>query len=48
MNAGIAAAEGEYIGILEPDDYLKPTMYEKLYEVARKTSLISFAQIITA
>ncbi len=39
MNAGIAAAEGEYIGILEPDDYLKPTMYEKLYEVARKNEL---------
>ena len=39
MNAGFAAAEGEYIGILEPDDYLKPTMYEKLYEVARKNEL---------
>lgn len=30
MNDGIAAARGEWIAILEPDDYVLPDMYEKL------------------
>ena len=30
MNVGINNAAGEYVGILEPDDYLKPEMFEKL------------------
>ena len=39
MNIGIASATGEYIGILEPDDYLQPTMYEKLYGTAKQLDL---------
>ena len=34
MNVGINNAAGEYVGILEPDDYLKPEMFEKLYNRA--------------
>ncbi|WP_251198084.1 glycosyltransferase [Anaerotardibacter muris] len=30
MNDGIAAARGQWIAILEPDDYVLPDMYEKL------------------
>ena len=33
MNLGIAAAEGEYVGILETDDYVEEDMYESLYEL---------------
>lgn len=39
MNSGIAASAGEYIGILEPDDYILPTMIEKLYSVAKQEDL---------
>lgn len=39
MNVGISACSGEYIGILEPDDYLKPTMYETLYRNAKAHDL---------
>ncbi len=39
MNTGIAAANGEYIGILEPDDYIMPDMYEVLYSRASKDNL---------
>lgn len=39
MNTGIAAAEGDYIGIVEPDDYIKPTMYERLYRAAAENHL---------
>lgn len=34
MNIGIDAAKGEYIGIVEPDDYVMEEMYEKLYYTA--------------
>lgn len=34
MNQGIKLARGEYIGILEPDDYLEPNAFEKLYQLA--------------
>ena len=34
MNKGIEKATGKYIGILEPDDYILPTMLEKLYRRA--------------
>lgn len=34
MNQGIKAAHGEYIGILEPDDYIDTDAYAKLYQLA--------------
>lgn len=34
MNQGIKLAHGEYIGILEPDDYLEINAFEKLYQLA--------------
>lgn len=33
-NLGIDMAGGEYIGIVEPDDYIELDMYERLYEAA--------------
>ncbi len=39
MNAGIDRASGEYLGILEPDDYVSLTMYEDLYETAKNYHL---------
>lgn len=36
MNRGLFAASGEYIGILEPDDFADPEMYERLYYTATK------------
>lgn len=36
MNLGIDAASGEYLGIVETDDYIKLNMYEKLYKVAKE------------
>ena len=36
VNAGIAAATGKYIGIVETDDWCEPDMYEKLYTQAEK------------
>ena len=36
MNLGISLARGKYIGIVEPDDYIKPNMYRALYEAAEK------------
>jgi len=35
MNRGIEAATGEYIGIVESDDWIEPDMYETLYRVAK-------------
>jgi glycosyltransferase involved in cell wall biosynthesis len=34
MNDGIDAARGEYIGVVEADDYIDKTMYERLYTEA--------------
>ncbi|MGN1153988.1 MAG: glycosyltransferase [Candidatus Gastranaerophilaceae bacterium] len=39
MNMGLAAATGEYIGILESDDFVKTTMYEVLYSMAINNNL---------
>lgn len=36
VNAGINAATGEYIGIVETDDWAEPEMFEKLYTQAKK------------
>ena len=38
VNLGIDAAEGEYIGIVETDDYILPDMYKDLYEIAHRES----------
>lgn len=34
-NLGIEKACGEYIAILEPDDYIDPDMYNMLYQIAK-------------
>lgn len=34
MNKGIAAATGDYVGIVEPDDWVEPDMFETLWRVA--------------
>ena len=39
MNRGIERASGEYIGIVEPDDYVSLSMYEELYQKAEEYSL---------
>lgn len=36
MNRGLAEAKGDYIGIVESDDYVAPETFEKLYELAKK------------
>lgn len=35
VNRGIAYAHGEYIGIVESDDWIEPDMYEALYKNAK-------------
>ncbi|MCL9823475.1 glycosyltransferase family 2 protein [Helicobacter colisuis] len=35
MNLGIKEAKGEYLGMVESDDYIVPHMYEKLYGIAK-------------
>lgn len=37
VNAGIARASAPYIGVIESDDWIEPTMYEKLYKRACET-----------
>ncbi len=44
MNIGIAAARGEYIGIVETDDYIEKKMYESLYNIA----VVNKADIVKA
>lgn len=39
MNLGFAAATGEYIGIVESDDYADKDMFATLYQVARSNEL---------
>lgn len=39
MNRGIAAANGKYIGIVEPDDYVLPDMFARLFAVAEANRL---------
>ena len=36
MNLGLKVATGEYIGIVESDDFVKPEMFEDLYNLAAK------------
>ena len=39
MNVGLDRATGEYIGIVEPDDYVPLAMYEDLYRIATDNDL---------
>lgn len=39
MNIGIDMARGEYIGIIESDDFVKNTMMEELYCLAKENNL---------
>lgn len=34
VNVGMRAARGEYVAIVEPDDWIEGNMYEQLYELA--------------
>ena len=36
MNVGLDNAQGEYVGIVEPDDFIDLSMYEELYNTASK------------
>ena len=36
MNLGIREATGEYIGVVETDDFIRPQMYETLYHEAKE------------
>ena len=36
MNVGLDLAVGEFIGIVESDDYIKAEMYEKLFDASKK------------
>ena len=44
MNLGLERARGEFIGIVETDDYVPVRMYEELYETAQREN----AQIVKA
>lgn len=39
MNMGLDRATGEYIGIVEPDDYISLIMFEDLYRIAKRNEL---------
>ncbi len=39
MNRGLDHATGEYVGIVEPDDFIALTMYEDQYAVAKENDL---------
>lgn len=43
MNIGMDMAKGEYIGIVESDDFVEPNMYELLYDAAEKNG-VDFAK----
>lgn len=42
MNVGIDASSGEYIGIVEPDDFIALDMFEELYN----TAILNSAEIV--
>lgn len=45
-NAGLKIAQGEYVGFVDADDWIDPTMYEKLYTNAKYyNSDITFCDI---
>ena len=47
-NLGIKEAQGEYIAFVDSDDFIEPTMMEKLYKKAKKNNLdIAMCKIAT-
>ena len=48
-NAGLDVARGEWIGLVDSDDYIAPEMYEKLYRAVQQTgadfALCDFAEV---
>ena len=38
-NIGISIARGKYLGFIDSDDYIEPTMYEELYAKSKKDDL---------
>ena len=38
-NLGIEIAQGEYIGFVDPDDWVEPEMFERMYNQAKKFDL---------
>ena len=45
-NAGIEAAQGEYVGFCDSDDWVEPEMYGRLYEMALENKAdISFCRV---
>lgn len=39
VNCGLDISRGQYVGIVEPDDYIERNMYEVLYNIASKEKL---------
>lgn len=39
MNFGLSVSSGEYVGIVEPDDYIESSMFEELYAIAEENDL---------
>lgn len=39
VNRGLDMARGEYVGIIEPDDWIEPDMYESLFTLAEEHQL---------
>lgn len=44
VNLGIKLAKGEYIGIVDTDDFVAPDMYEKLYSLAQKAQAADYVK----
>ena len=44
VNRGMAEASGHYLAIVEPDDFISPTMYEVLYGLATQHGEVDIAK----
>ncbi|MDO4741654.1 MAG: glycosyltransferase [Eubacteriales bacterium] len=45
-NAGIEAAQGEYVGFCDGDDFIEPQMYARLYGIAKERDAdVSFCRV---
>lgn len=38
LNRGLAEAQGEFVSIIEPDDFIESTMFEDLYDFAQQSA----------